>query len=63
LHRLEERGLVSSVWRESESGRRRKYYRLREAGRRALDEQRRQWACVNGAILAALGEGGAHVGA
>jgi PadR family transcriptional regulator PadR len=28
LHRLERQGLVASKWGESESGRRRKYYRL-----------------------------------
>ena len=32
LHRLEKRGLIQSTWRTSESGRRRKYYRLKPRG-------------------------------
>lgn len=46
LHRLEQRGLVRSDWRVAESGRRRKYYRLLARGRRALEENRRQWETV-----------------
>ena len=47
LHRLEDRGLIESAWRVSEEGRRRKYYRLKEAGVRELDVQRAQWLLVN----------------
>jgi PadR family transcriptional regulator len=47
LHRLEERGLIESTWRESEKGRRRKYYRLKDAGRRELSVQRSHWMLVN----------------
>src|SRR5687767_8759496 len=36
LHRLEEQRLVESYWQETESGRKRKYYRLREPGKKAL---------------------------
>src|SRR5678815_337605 len=50
LHRLEEQGLVKSFWRESETGRKRKYYRILEAGRRALGEQRDQWNVVHAAL-------------
>jgi PadR family transcriptional regulator, regulatory protein PadR len=32
LHRLEEQRLVESYWQEAESGRKRKYYRIRDAG-------------------------------
>lgn len=46
LHRLEDRGLIESTWRVSEEGRRRKYYRLKEAGARELDVQRTQWVRV-----------------
>lgn len=43
LHRLEKKGWVESYWGQAETGRKRKYYRLLEAGRAALDEQRRSW--------------------
>jgi transcriptional regulator len=47
LHRLERSGLVESRWKEAESGRRRKYYRLTEAGREQLADERRQWRTVD----------------
>jgi len=43
LHKLEREGLVRAKWQESESGRRRKYYAITQAGHRALDEGKRQW--------------------
>ena len=51
LHRLEEQKLVESYWQEAESGRKRKYYRIRDAGKRALGEQRAQWNAVNAAQI------------
>lgn len=50
LHRLERNGLVKAHWGESESGRRRKYYRITEQGSAELAEQRRQWRVVNEAL-------------
>ena len=47
LHRLEDSGLVESRWQKAESGRRRKYYRLTEAGRKQLADERRQWRAVD----------------
>lgn len=47
LHRLERSGLVESRWKAAESGRRRKYYRLTEAGREQLADERRQWRTVD----------------
>ena len=46
LHRLEDLALVTAEWGRSPEGRRRKYYRITESGRRALGEQRAQWAAV-----------------
>ena len=43
LHRLEANGYVTSRWGESETGRRRKYYVLKAAGRAALTDQKEQW--------------------
>lgn len=50
LHRLERSGLIESRWEKAESGRRRKYYRVTEEGREQLDEERRQWRTVDGAL-------------
>ncbi|WP_350347837.1 PadR family transcriptional regulator [Agromyces sp. G08B096] len=46
LHRLERLGHIESEWRQSDSGRARKHYRLSAAGAAALAEQRRQWTIV-----------------
>jgi PadR family transcriptional regulator len=50
LHRLEHNGYVKAAWGESESGRRRKYYKLTDKGRTELASQRRQWKVVNDAL-------------
>lgn len=50
LHRLEKLGHIESTWRTPETGRRRKYYRITDSGRRELAEQRRQWAAVVDAL-------------
>ena len=47
LHRLERQGFVTTKWRASASGRRRKYYRLTREGRRQLTAQRLQWQVVD----------------
>lgn len=47
LHYLEDMGLIESEWKLGDSGRRRKYYRLTESGRRALDEGKARWEVVN----------------
>ena len=50
LHRLERLGYVQARWGRSETGRRRRYYRLTERGRHQLEEQRRQWQVVDAAL-------------
>ncbi|WP_239335599.1 PadR family transcriptional regulator [Frankia sp. CiP3] len=50
LHRLERLGCVESSWQSVTGERRRKYYRLTEAGLAELAEQRRQWATVMDAL-------------
>jgi len=50
LHRLERRGFVEAVWGRSETGRRRKYYRLTPAGAEHLDRRRREWQQVDQAL-------------
>jgi transcriptional regulator len=43
LYRLEERGLVTGRWLEKAEQRRRRYYSLTPAGRKALQAQRKSW--------------------
>ena len=50
LHRLERQGYVSTKWDASESGRRRKYYRITKEGRVQLAAQRQQWKAVDGTL-------------
>jgi DNA-binding PadR family transcriptional regulator len=52
LYRLEDRGWIRGRWIERAGQRRRCHYRITEAGRRVLGEQRADW----GRFLAALGQ-------
>ncbi len=51
LHRLETESLVASYWQPSESGPRRKYYRLTPKGAKALEAEKRQWLDVHALLL------------
>lgn len=46
LHRLEQQGLLEARWRVADSGRKRKYYALTDAGQRNLREQQQQWQLI-----------------
>jgi transcriptional regulator len=43
LYRLEDKGLIEGRWVEKAGQRRRRYYRLTPAGRRALKSERSLW--------------------
>lgn len=43
LHRLEDRGWLSSYWGPSENNRKAKYYKLTVAGRKRLTQERSRW--------------------
>jgi DNA-binding PadR family transcriptional regulator len=47
LHRLERHGLVAATWGASDSGRRRRYYRITREGSAQLALQRQQWQVVD----------------
>ena len=47
LHWMEDEDLIKSEWREAETGRKRKYYRLRQEGRHALQDEQQQWLTVH----------------
>lgn len=50
LHRLERLGFIGGKWQKSESGRRRKYYRITPRGLEHLASERRQWQAVDDAL-------------
>jgi DNA-binding PadR family transcriptional regulator len=56
LRRLEKDGLIAGEWRTAESGRRRKYYRLSEKGRKRLEEDRAGWLAMFGTLSVTWGD-------
>jgi DNA-binding PadR family transcriptional regulator len=48
LHRMENEGWIESRWGVAENGRERKYYSLKQDGKKALNSQREQWITVSG---------------
>ena len=57
LYRLEGRGLIDGRWVEKAGQRRRRYYRLTPAGRKALASQRSLWEGFFGALNRVAGVG------
>ncbi len=55
LHRLENRGLVKSDWKETETGRDAKFYRLTNKGRKHLESQTASWYRLAEAVSLILG--------
>jgi transcriptional regulator len=50
LYRLEEQGLISSEWGNSENNRQARYYKLTRAGRKQLVEETANWERLSAAI-------------
>ncbi|HLO40861.1 MAG TPA: helix-turn-helix transcriptional regulator [Phycisphaerales bacterium] len=46
LYNLEAKGLIEGFWREADSGRDRKYYRLTDAGKKRLADDIKQWRAL-----------------
>jgi len=61
LHRLENRGLLTADWEETESGREAKFYRLTRKGRTQLETEAASWQRLIEAIglVLKLSQGGA----
>jgi len=62
LHRLERRDLLESDWKETETGREAKFYRLTGKGRKQLETEAASWQRLIDAIALILGmaNGGAR---
>jgi transcriptional regulator len=56
LHRLEDRGWVSSYWGASENNRKAKFYKLTTAGRKQLIHETNRWKQMARAIGLVMGE-------
>jgi PadR family transcriptional regulator PadR len=56
LHRLEDRGYLSSEWGVSENNRKAKFYRLTAKGRKELNAATSRWRQMTRAIGLILGE-------
>jgi transcriptional regulator len=50
LYRLRDRGLIEGEWGISPEGRRARFYRLTNDGRKALSEESRAWADFTAAV-------------
>ena len=61
LHRLENRGFLSSDWKATETGREAKFYRLTRKGRIHLDAESASWQRLTEAVarILKLSEAGA----
>src|SRR5512141_2169180 len=62
LHRLENRGLLTADWQETETGREAKFYRLTRKGRTQLEGESASWDRLTTAVALSLtlAEGGAE---
>ncbi len=58
LHRLENRGFLAAEWKESETGREAKFYRLTAKGRAQFKAETANWEQLSKAIGLILAEGG-----
>jgi transcriptional regulator len=54
LHRLEQSGLITSVWRTSETSRRARFYQLTAQGRRELKSEGENWEALTAAVTRVL---------
>jgi PadR family transcriptional regulator PadR len=62
LHRLENRGLLSADWKDTETGREAKFYELTRKGRKQLETEAADWQRLIDAVGLILGmtDGGAQ---
>ncbi len=56
LHRLENRGWLSAEWKESDTGREAKFYKLTRKGRTQLSAEQASWERLSDAVGLILAE-------
>lgn len=47
LHKLEKKELIESYWKVAESGRKRKYYKIKNKGKKKLLTEKENWIIIN----------------
>ena len=50
LHRMTEAGLLKAEWRQSDAGRRARFYELTRKGRQQLEKEEKRWRAVSAAV-------------
>jgi PadR family transcriptional regulator PadR len=56
LHRMEDLGWISAEWKASETGRRARFYRLTNAGKKQLGLESARWSSFAAAVVRVLKE-------
>lgn len=54
LHRLEDRGWIGSEWKQTETGREAKFYKLTRTGRKQLETETANWEQMTNAVALIL---------
>ena len=54
LHRLEAQGWIASAWEISDKGKRAKYYKLTQSGRKQLQAEQSKWELLTAAMTRVL---------
>ena len=47
LHKLEKKDFIESYWKVGESGRKRKYYKISELGKKELQTEKENWTIID----------------
>ena len=57
LHALENEGMIEAYWEDTQSARKRKYYRITEAGKKGLKEKKEEWQLYSEGVRKVIGGG------
>lgn len=57
LHGLENADMIEAYWEETESARKRKYYRITEKGKKGLKEKKEEWKTYSEGVMKVIGGG------
>lgn len=55
LHGLENENVIESYWLDGENGKRRKYYKITELGKKLLKDKKDEWEIYSNAVNTVLG--------
>lgn len=55
LHTLESQGMIEAYWEDTESARKRKYYRITKDGKKLLADKQKEWQIYSNAVNKVIG--------